>query len=75
MAESEYVEGPRLYKISDSDHGPLVLVTSYITLSLMLLSKAVRIFLKLATTRSWFLEDTTALLAMVRNSVYNIFKF
>jgi hypothetical protein len=60
-----YVEGPRLYTVTESDHGPLVLVASYIFLSLMLLSKLARVTIKISSGRQWELADSIAMLAMV----------
>src|ERR1700753_1259592 len=62
-----YVEGPRLYMLTSSDHGPLVLLASYIGLTLLLLSILARIAIKTTSAKSWAFEDSLVIFASVCN--------
>lgn len=63
---SSYVEGPRHYRITETDHGARVLVASYMMMVNTILSVLARGGIKLTTARRWSWDDTVISLSMVR---------
>jgi hypothetical protein len=60
-----YVEGPRLYRYTDSDHGPLILLASYLGLTLMLLFILLQLAVKFTSARPWGSDDSLIIFATV----------
>lgn len=60
-----YVEGPRFYRVSDTNQGAKVLVTAYILVCNTILSVLARGSIKVYSARKWAWDDTAITVAGV----------